>query len=110
MSRKILVLACVIVGLHIIEALTLGTSTLGSFLANWLQILACGFAAFMAFSASRRGHGLSRPFLLIFGGGVAGGGLAHLGWGYYQGVLHREPPATSVVRYLFGPGSLLSSC
>jgi len=55
MPRKILALACAVVGLHIIEALTLGTSTLGSFLANWLQILACGFAAFMAFGASRAG-------------------------------------------------------
>jgi len=31
MPRKILALACVVVGLHIIEALTFGTSTLGSF-------------------------------------------------------------------------------
>jgi PAS domain S-box-containing protein len=105
--RKILVLAGVIVGLHIIEALTLGTSTLGSFLANWLQILACGFAAFMAFSASRRGHGLSRPFWLIFGASVTVWGLANLGWMYYEVGLHSEPPATSVVRYLFGLESVL---
>jgi PAS domain S-box-containing protein len=107
MPRKILALACVIVGLHIIEALTLGTSTLGSFLANWLQILACGFAAFMAFSASRRGHGLSRPFWLIFGASVTVWGLANLGWMYYEVVLHSEPPATSVVRFLFGLESVL---
>jgi PAS domain S-box-containing protein len=107
MPRKILALACAVVGLHIIEALTLGTSTLGSFLANWLQILACGFAAFMAFGASRRGHGLSRPFWLIFGGSVTVWGLANLGWMYYEVVLHIEPPATSVVRYLFGLESVL---
>src|SRR6266446_6664316 len=107
MPRKILALACVVVGLHIIEALTFGTSTLGSFLANWLQILACGLAAVMAFGASRRGHGLSRPFWLIFGASVAMWGLANLGWMYYEVVLHSEPPATSVVRFLFGLESVL---
>jgi PAS domain S-box-containing protein len=107
MPRKILALACVVVGLHMIEALTFGTSTLGSFLANWLEILACGFAAFMAFGASRRGHGLCRPFWLIFGASVAMWGLANLGWMYYEVVLHSEPPATSVVRFLFGLESVL---
>ena len=61
MSRKTLILAAVIVALHLFEAATLGTTTSGSLLANLLEILACGFAAVMAFGASRRGHGLSRP-------------------------------------------------
>jgi len=61
----------------------------------------------MAFGASRRGHGLSRPFWLIFGGSVTVWGLANLGWMYYEVVLHIEPPATSVVRYLFGLESVL---
>src|SRR6266852_6459671 len=107
MSRKLLALVSVIVGLHIVEALTLGTSTLGSFLANWLEIFACGFAAFMAFRASRRGRGLSRPFWLIFGAGIAMWGIANLGWMYYEVVLHREPPSASVVRFLFGLESVL---
>src|SRR6202165_394436 len=102
MSRKLLALASVIVGLHIVEALTVGTSTLGSFLANGLQIFACGFAAVMAFGASRRGRGLSRTFWLIFGAGIAMWGLANLGWMYYEVVLHSEPPTTSAVRFLFG--------
>ena len=80
MSRKLLALASVIVGLHIVEALTLGTSTLGSFFANGLQIFACGFAAVMAFGASRRGRGLSRTFWLIFGASLAMWGVANLGW------------------------------
>src|SRR5438132_1091421 len=107
MPRKILALACVVVGLHIIEALTLGTSTLGSFLANWLQIFACGLAVAMAFGACRRGRGLSRPFWLILGAGVALWGVANLGWMYYEVVLHSEPPSTSVVRFLFGLENLL---
>src|SRR6266436_2034669 len=107
MSRKLLALVSVIVGLHIVEALTLGTSTLGSFLANGLQIFACGFAAVMAFGASRRGRGLSRTFWLIFGAGIAMWGVANLGWMYYEVVLHSEPPTTSAVRFLFGFESVL---
>jgi len=107
MSRKLLALASVIVGLHIVEALTLGTSTLGSFLANGLQIFACGFAAVMAFGASRRGRGLSRTFWLIFGASIATWGVANLGWMYYEVVLYSEPPTTSVVRFLFGLENVL---
>src|SRR6266851_6277712 len=102
MSRKLPALASLIVGLHIVEALTLGTSTLGSFLANGLQLFACGFAAVMAFGASRRGRGLSRTFWLIFGASIAMWGVANLGWMYYEVVLYSEPPATSAVRFLFG--------
>jgi PAS domain S-box-containing protein len=102
MPRKPLILAAVIVALHLCEAATLGTSTTGSFLANLLQILACGFAAVMAFRACRRGCGLSRPFWLLVGAGIAMWGVANLGWMYYEVVLHSEPPLTSTVRFLFG--------
>jgi PAS domain S-box-containing protein len=107
MSRKLLALASVVVGLHIVEALTLGTSTLGSFLANGLQIFACGLAAGMAFGASSRGRGLSRTFWLIFGASIAMWGVANLGWMYYEVLLHSEPPTTSAVRFLFGLESVL---
>jgi PAS domain S-box-containing protein len=102
MPRKPLIFAIVIVALHLIEAATLGTSTTGSLLANLLQILACGFAAAMAFGASRRGRGLSRPFWLLVGTGISTWGLANLGWMYYEVVLLSEPPQASVVRFLFG--------
>src|SRR5467141_847621 len=107
MLRKPLILVAVIVALHLCEAATLGTTTAGSLLANLLQIFACGFAAVMAFGASRRGRGLSRPFWLIFGAGIAMWGVANLGWMYYEVVLHSEPPTTSVVRFLFGFESVL---
>jgi PAS domain S-box-containing protein len=102
MPRKSLILASVIVSLHLLEAATLGTSTTGSFLANLLEILACGFAAMMAFGASRRGRGLTRPFWLLVGAGISMWGLANLGWMYYEVVLHSEPPQASIVRFLFG--------
>src|SRR6266849_1067321 len=107
MPRKPLIPAAVIVALHLCEAATLGTSTAGSLLANLLQILACGFAAVMAFGASRRGRGLSRPFWLLVGAGIAMWGVANLGWMYYEVVLHREPPTASAVRFLFGLESVL---
>jgi PAS domain S-box-containing protein len=101
MPRKPLILAAVIVALHLCEAATLGTTTAGSLLANLLEIFACGFAAAMIFGASRRGRGLSRPFWLMIGAGVAMWGLANLGWMYYEVVLRTEPPTTSAVRFLF---------
>jgi PAS domain S-box-containing protein len=102
MPRKPLILAAVIVALHLCEAATLGTTAFGSLLANLLQILGCGFAVAMAFGAYRRGRGLSRPFWLIVGSGLALWGLTNLGWMYYEVVLHTEPPATSIIRFLFG--------
>src|SRR5215470_14726509 len=102
MPRKPLILAAVIVALHLLEGATLGTSTAGSFLANLLQITACGFAVAMAFAAYLRGRGLSRPFWLFVGAGIATWGVANLGWMYYEVVLHSEPPLTSAVRFLFG--------
>ena len=102
MPRKPLILAAVIVALHLCEAATLGTSTAGSLLANFLQVFACGFATVMAFAAYRRGRGLSRPFWLIVGAGIAMWGVANLGWMYYEVVLHSEPSTTSAVRFLFG--------
>ena len=102
MPRKPLIFAAVIVALHLLEAATLGTSTAGSLLANLLEIFASGFAAVMAFGASRRGCGLSRPFWLLIGLGISMWGIANLGWMYYEVLLHSEPPLTSAVRFLFG--------
>jgi len=107
MSRKPLILAAVIVVLHLFVAATLGTTPTGSLLANLLEIFACGFAVVMAFGAYRRGQGMSRPFWLIVGAGIAMWGIANLGWMYYEVVLHSEPPSASVVRFLFGLESVL---
>jgi PAS domain S-box-containing protein len=107
MPRKPLILALLIIALHVCEALTLGTSTLGSFVANGLELAACGFAAAMAFGAYRRGRGLSRPFWLMLAAGLSMWGLANVGWTYYEVVIHTEPPTTSAVRFLFGLEAVL---
>jgi len=101
MPRKLLALACVIVGLHIVAILTLGTSSAGGVLANSLQIFSSGLAAAACFGASRRGRGLSRPFWLLAGCGMAMWGVANNGWMYYENWLHAAVPSFSMVRILF---------
>jgi PAS domain S-box-containing protein len=101
MPRKLLALACVIVGLHIGAILTLGTSSAGGVLANSLQIFSSGLAAAACFGASRRGRGLSRPFWTLTGCGMAMWGVANIGWMYYENWLRVAVPSFSIVRILF---------
>jgi len=101
MFRRVMVLACVVVGLHIVGFLTLGTSTAAGVLGNSLQIFSSGLAAAACFSASRRGWGLSRPFWLLAGCGMATWGIADIGWMYYENWLHMVVPNYSIVRILF---------
>jgi two-component system cell cycle sensor histidine kinase/response regulator CckA len=101
MSRKLPFLALIVVGLHVCEILILGTSPTGSLVANTLQLVACGMAMAMAFGASRRGRGLSRPFWLLVGFGMATWGAANLGWMYYENWLRIEVPELSAARILF---------
>src|SRR5258708_22469677 len=99
MPRKLLIVALTVVVLHVCEVLTLGTSTTGTFLANSLQIFACGLAVAMAFAAYRRGHGLKRPFWLLAGIGIATSGVANLGWMYYAIALHSQAPTCFLGRF-----------
>ena len=101
MPRKLLVLALTIAALQACDIVFLGTSSIGSFLGNVLQLVASGLAAAMCFGAARRGHGLSRPFWLLVGMSMACWGVANLGWMYYEDWLHLEPPRLSPVRILF---------
>ena len=101
MSRKLLILALFVVGLHICEVLILGTSPAGALVTNSLQMIACAIGTGAAFAASRRGRGLSRPFWLLISAGLATWGVANLGWMYYENWLHAPVPRLSAVRILF---------
>jgi PAS domain S-box-containing protein len=101
MTRTLPLLALIVVGLHACEVLILGTSPAGSLAANSLQMVACGWATAMAFGAARRGRGLSRPFWVLVGLGMATWGVANLGWMYYDNWLRVPVPAISVARILF---------
>jgi PAS domain S-box-containing protein len=101
MSRKPLILAATIVGAHLAQALILGVSPAGTFLANLLEVLASVLAAVMCFGAARRGRGMARPFWALVGCGMAAWGVANLGWMYYELALHTKPAADSAVRFFF---------
>ena len=101
MPRKLLVLATILVGAHLAQALVLGVSPTGTLIANLLEVSASVFAAAMCVSASRRAYGMARPFWTLLACGMAAWGVANLGWMYYEIVLHTPPPPGSVVRFLF---------
>jgi len=98
MFRKLLALSFLIVASHAVAVLTLGTSPAGSLLGNLLQITSCGLAVAAMFAALATGCGLESTILAVSGmraGRV--GGVANLGWMYYEIVLRTEPPTGSVV-------------
>jgi PAS domain S-box-containing protein len=101
MPRKLSILALAIVALHVVGALTFGSSPAGSLLGNSLQIISCFAAVTMCIGASRRGSRFSRSFWILIGAGMGVWGVANLGWTYYELIPHREPPELSFVRFLF---------
>ncbi|MGB7283519.1 MAG: PAS domain S-box protein [Candidatus Acidiferrum sp.] len=101
MQRKLLILAAILVGAHVAQALLLGPTTAGSLIANLLEVGASVLAAVMCFGAAQRGRGMARPFWTLVGCGMAIWGVANLGWMYYEIVLHTEPFPGSAVRFMF---------
>jgi PAS domain S-box-containing protein len=100
-SRKLTIAAVFIVGLHVCEVLILGTSPMGSLVANSLQMVSCGIAVAAAIRASQRARGLGRPFWLLIGAAAAAWGMANAGWMYYDNWLHEPIPRLSLTRMLF---------
>jgi two-component system cell cycle sensor histidine kinase/response regulator CckA len=101
MSRKLVIPAFLLIGLHAYEVLTLGTSPKGELLANSLQIVAAAIAAAMCFLACRRGKGLSRAFWAFVGFAFVSWCFANLSWVYYESWLKIDVSTPSAVRFLF---------
>jgi two-component system, cell cycle sensor histidine kinase and response regulator CckA len=101
MSRRLLVVSCVVVSLHIALATIFKNSPNTPLVSNALQILASLLGAAACLGAHRRGRGLSRSFWLLIGCGFVTWGIANFFWGYYEVVFHLEPPTGSLVRFLF---------
>ncbi|MGH9743446.1 MAG: PAS domain S-box protein [Candidatus Acidiferrum sp.] len=101
MYRKLLILAAIVVGAHVAQALILGPTPAGTLLANLLEVFASVLAATMCFLAARRARGMARPFWTLIGCGMIIWGVANLGWMYDELILHSEPGPGSVVRFLF---------
>jgi PAS domain S-box-containing protein len=94
-------LALFIVAAHACSIVFLGTSPLGSFVGNALQVFSSFLAAAYCFRAARKTPGFSQSFWTLVGFGMAVWGVADLGWTYYEVFQHREPPAGSLIRFLF---------
>ncbi|HZV89457.1 MAG TPA: PAS domain S-box protein [Candidatus Binatus sp.] len=101
MPRKLVILAATLVGAHLAQALILGVSPAGTFIANLLEVSASALAAVMCIGASQRARGMARPFWSLLGCAMAIWGVANLGWMYYELFLHAQPAPGSVVRFLF---------
>jgi PAS domain S-box-containing protein len=101
MFRRLLVLSCVIVALHIAMATIFKTWAYTPLVSNSLQILASFLAAGACFAARQKGRGISRPFWLLTACGFAVWGASNFFWAYYEVALHMEPPTGSLVRFLF---------
>jgi len=100
MQRKLLTVAIIIVALHFAQELFLGTTSLGNFVANSLQISASFLAAVSCFGASRRGLGVTRLFWLLLSCSFLMWTLGNFGWLYYESFLNGEPPLGSMAYVL----------
>jgi PAS domain S-box-containing protein len=100
MPRRLITLAAVIVGLHLIEVMTLGINPPGPLLAELLESFAAAVAVWMCFGAYRRARGVSRPFWLLVGLAVGSQVVTDLTWAYLEGWHHTLPTTLTVVQLL----------
>src|SRR5580658_1506151 len=107
MHRKLLIVAIGIVALHLGQALFLGRTPLGAFVANSLQIASALLAAATCFGARRRGVGFTRLFWGVVGCSFLSWALGNIGWLYYESFLKSEPPLGSMAYVLTDSRSLL---
>ena len=106
MPRKLLLAALLIVGLHVVEVIFLGTSIPGATLANALEIAAAAFSAAMCLLAFRRSTGASRLFWLMVASSLLTWVVANSFWMYYEDYVRIPPPTPSLTRFLFTGQSL----
>jgi PAS domain S-box-containing protein len=97
----VVIAASFVVVLHALGVVFLGTSASGSILGNGLQVFSSFLAAAICFRAALRGIGFSRAFWMLVGCGLGAWGVADCGWAYYEVSLRMEPPAGSLIRFLF---------
>lgn len=107
MRRNLLIAATAIVVLHLVQASFIGTTPLGSFIANALQISAALLAAVACFRASRRGAGFTRLFWRLVSCSFVSWSLGNVAWLYYESFLRSEPPLGSMAYVLTDARSLL---
>jgi PAS domain S-box-containing protein len=99
--RVLVCLALSVVIAHGLTVVYLSKTSYGPILGNSLQIFSSFLAAAMCFRASQRRPGFSRAFWALVGCGMAMWGIADFGWAYYELAWRMEPPAGSLIRFLF---------
>jgi PAS domain S-box-containing protein len=105
-NRTLLIFATSIVGLHILQAVFVGHTPFGSFIANLLQILSAVVATIACARAVRRGRGFTRPFWILIGLSFVIWIAADLGWMYYESYLSISPPRDSIFHFFVDVRSL----
>src|SRR5271166_3558855 len=106
LPRFLALVAPLVIVLHVLVVVFLGTTPAGSLAGNGLQVFSSFLAATLCFGAARRGSGFIRSFWILVGCGIGAWGVADLGWTYYEVVLHVEPPPGSMTRFLFNTQSM----
>ena len=106
LPKPLVWVALLVVALHVVNVVFLGTSTSGTAFGNALQIFSSFLAAGMCFNAAQRNPGFSRSFWVLIGFGMGIWGVANFGWAFYELALHREPPPGSIIRFLFDTHSM----
>jgi len=99
--RPLAFVAILVIVLHGLTVVFLGTTPTGSLAGNALQIFSSFLAAAMCTQAAGRNPGFSRSFWILVGFGMGIWGAADLGWTFYEVVLRMEPPPGSLIRFLF---------
>ena len=98
--RGVLVSGVAIIALHILQEALLGTSAVGSLLANALQISCALLATAACLLAIRRSTGFARSFWLLIALSFVVWVAADLGWVYYESYLRLAPPRNSIFHFL----------
>jgi PAS domain S-box-containing protein len=101
LPRSLALVALLVVTAQVCSIVFLGVSPAGSVVGNSLQIFSSFLAAVMCFRASRRASGFSQSFWTLIGFGMFLWGVADFGWIYYEVFKQSEPPAGSLIRFLF---------
>jgi PAS domain S-box-containing protein len=99
--RSLAFVAFFVVASHVCSIVFLGTSPVGSLLGNSLQVFSSLLATVLCFRAAQNSRGFSQSFWTLVGFGMGIWGVADLGWSYYEVILRIEPPAESLIRFLF---------
>lgn len=99
--RTLAYVAAIVLILHVITILSLGTDPAGSVIGNGLQIFSSLLAAYFCVKAARKEAGFTRSFWTLIAFSMAIWGIADFGWAYIELVRHEVPAPGSVIRFLF---------